>query len=34
MNSIQNSPTIGAGGFGKIRVYYSQHLKEKLLKKW
>ena len=33
MNSIQKAQTIGAGGFGKIRVYYSQQFKRKVIEK-
>ena len=33
MNAIQKAHTIGVGGFGKIRVYYSQQFKRKVIEK-
>ena len=33
MNLGQKAYTIGAGGFGKVRVYYSQQFKRKVVEK-
>ena len=33
MNFGQKAYTIGAGGFGKVRVYYSQQFKRKVVEK-